>query len=501
MTLWITLLVYGAMVAPVPGVNEPHYLGKAKHYWDPAWCAGDLLLESSNAHAVFYFVTGFWAKWLTLPQLAWLGRAVGYGLLAGGWLRTHHALGLTRWHRLWSLWGFLTLASWGNFSGEWIVGGIEGKVFAYGFLMLAFADWQWNRPYCAALFAGLAISFHPIAGGWGVLAGILALCWERLRNRQRPAMSDLMVVGILIAAALPGLIPAIQLLGAGDPPQVRVNGTYLQVYYRLAHHLDPMTFPARSYWWYAALCVVLLAMYRPLSRSAAGRMWLHIAFWSGVFAVCGILAGLGPRPAKLMPYYLERMNLLKFYPFRLFDVIIPVTVAIQSTAMISHLLTNRSRVVKAIAGVLSAGLLLWAMIGGESRRHRMREATVFDSPAWIEVCHWMRDRTPPTALVQTPVRNPNFKWYAARAEYVAYKDVPQDNAGLVEWNRRMNYLKTWYHDQRADGIYSNEELRALRVETGITHVVTDRLGPFELSPCYTNALFRVYDLTELDHPP
>src|SRR5688500_15349947 len=34
--------------APPPDVGEAHYLAKAKHYWDPAWCRGDMFLESKD---------------------------------------------------------------------------------------------------------------------------------------------------------------------------------------------------------------------------------------------------------------------------------------------------------------------------------------------------------------------------------------------------------------------------------------------------------------------
>ena len=43
---------------PIPGPNESHYLCKAKHYWNPEWCARDLFLSSSNAHLVFYQTFG-----------------------------------------------------------------------------------------------------------------------------------------------------------------------------------------------------------------------------------------------------------------------------------------------------------------------------------------------------------------------------------------------------------------------------------------------------------
>lgn len=499
-TLWVTLLIYGALTAAVPDVNEPHYLGKSKHFWDPAWCAGDLLLESSNAHAVFFFVMGYWTKWLSFPQLAWFGRAVGYGVLACGWFRTHHVLGVTRWWSWWSLCCYLAIASWGNFSGEWLVGGIEGKVFSYGFLLLAFADWWEQRHFRAAIFGGLAISFHPIAGGWAILAAMLTQCVFWLRHRQFPKLSDGIAWGGLLAFAIPGLLPAVQLLLANDPPNVRMNGTYLQVYYRLAHHLDPMTFPAQSYWGYAGLIVLSIGLTFALPTSSARRTWSQILFWGGVFAMCGLIAGWGPRPPKLMPYYLVRMNLLKFYPFRLFDIMLPISVALQlSLGMMSMKWPlNFSR--RALLGGVMVLVILGVMAGGEWRRRQLVKPTVFDAPEWIEVCHWLRDHSPTGALVQTPIHNKNFKWYAGRAEYVTYKDVPQDNRGLVEWNRRMLFLEKWYREHRADGLYSNEDLRSLRVETGITHILTDRLGPFELAPSFTNGQFRVYDLNELAPP-
>ncbi len=101
-------------------------------------------------------------------------------------------------------------------------------------------------------------------------------------------------------------------------------------------------------------------------------------------------------------------------------------------------------------------------------------------------------------LVQTPHNRSSFKWYAERPEYVTFKDCPQDAAGIVEWNRRMRFLAQWYQEQFADGLYSTAELRELTRETGITHLVTDRLGPMEPAPTYQNATYRVYDLRAID---
>ena len=36
---------------PVPEVNEPYYLGKAVHFWNPQWAAGDWFLQTKDTHS------------------------------------------------------------------------------------------------------------------------------------------------------------------------------------------------------------------------------------------------------------------------------------------------------------------------------------------------------------------------------------------------------------------------------------------------------------------
>jgi hypothetical protein len=224
-----------------------------------------------------------------------------------------------------------------------------------------------------------------------------------------------------------------------------------------------------------------------------------------------------------MPFYAERMILLKFYPFRLFDVLAPMTAAMLATQAIGDWLANwvarpealrrawascakstpfedSGRATRVSLGISAAIILVATLWAGEYRRELGREPTPFDTPEWLDVCRWVRENTPADTLAQTPIYNPDFKWHAQRAEFVNYKDMPQDNRSLIEWNRRLRLLNHWYRDHYAEGVYANSDLRDFRSETGISLIVADRLGPFELPARYTNRLFRVYDLTELDDP-
>ena len=106
---------------PVPGTNEPHYLTKARHYWNPQWCADDFFLESSNAHLFFFQTVGAVTQVLTLPLTAVLGRIAGFLLLAIGWYRLINILCPGFWAPLITAWFYLALAAIGNFSGEWII--------------------------------------------------------------------------------------------------------------------------------------------------------------------------------------------------------------------------------------------------------------------------------------------------------------------------------------------------------------------------------------------
>ena len=99
---------------PVPVPNEPHYLAKAKHYWEPSWCAGDIFLSSSNAHLVFYQTFGLLTRVFSLDTTAVIGRLIGLLVLAAGWTAMAQAVVPGRWPALWAAWIFMGLSAVGQ---------------------------------------------------------------------------------------------------------------------------------------------------------------------------------------------------------------------------------------------------------------------------------------------------------------------------------------------------------------------------------------------------
>src|SRR5437773_1766592 len=76
--IFAVFFLHGAW--PVPDVNEPHYLSKAKHYWDSSWCANDFFVNTADAHQVFYWTFGWLTRFLSLDAVAWVGRLFTWGL-------------------------------------------------------------------------------------------------------------------------------------------------------------------------------------------------------------------------------------------------------------------------------------------------------------------------------------------------------------------------------------------------------------------------------------
>jgi Domain of unknown function (DUF6798) len=545
-----SFLAYSLIQAPIPAPNEPHYLCKAKHYWDPDFCPGDFFLESSNPHLVFYQTVGLLTLWMSLPQTAFVGRLVAYALLAVGWTSCVSRMSGSRAAPLWAAWVFLAIATVGNLSGEWMVGGVEAKVFAYAFVFLAIARLFDRRWRAAGIFAGLAVSFHPVVGGWAVVAGgvATAVSWclqrrsdpdaagVRVAPGERTQMWMALLLGVLFA--LPGLVPAVRLV-LRENHKSAASANMVQVFDRLGHHLDPRRFRSvevRDYeieaaWLgYALLGLFALGLYSQMecNREQTWFGWFVLA--AAAIAVGGLFVGLVPRlpngePDTSSALFDLRVSLMKFYPFRLADVFIPVAAAVSLVVVLER--GNVAWIsIHARAPLRGAGS--WSLAGirihATSWLRRLSSPAIFvgffafaclrpirdrnpshmtrdEFADWQAVCRWCDEELPSDAVVLTPqASNWGFKWYARRTEYVSYKDCPQDAAGILEWRRRLRFITTWGNENYRDG-YSRGALRKLAKE-GITHVVTyPEIGPLAIRPAYPrgsrkNEHFRVYRLKD-----
>ena len=490
------LAVFAAAGAwPVPDVNETAYLTKARHFTDAAWCQGDFFLETPDAHGVFYLLMGPIAAAVSLEQAAWIGRWLGWLSLACGFRWATLPLLDGAWPKILAAALFSLALRHTTAAGEWVIGGCESKVFAWALVLAAVGEIGRGRLAWAWLALGAATALHPIVGGWGLVALVMSWCGGFLTYRSNgdsdgppaapknaPVASVVLVsAGLLLAAA--GVVPALG-LSAGADAAIRAAAAKIHVVERLSHHLLLRTFAdgmvarhllAILLWW-------LLRGRRPAAsppEQAARARVDRFILASLVISLAGVAISLLEPFAANAAY-----SLLRFYWFRLADVLVPFGLATAAAAVLMNdsalgvLLPARPAITRAVVAVL-----LCLDLAYESRHWPLpgrtglmaRSDTKVDAAAWRNICEWVAANTQADACFLTPRGAASFTWWTGRREVVGWKNSPQDARSLVEWRKR--FVDCFSRDgsfanmERSTAALGAERLRRVAEQYDATHVI------------------------------
>lgn len=512
--LALLMLFFFYAGVPAPGVNEAHYLVKAKNFWDPTFCSQDLFAASGKAHTTFYWTFGWLTKLFSLETTAWIGRLVGWIIIAVGLSRCCRALSLPRLSSIPVAVLWLVGIQYGNLAGEWVVGGIESKVPAYGLVLLGIAELirrQWSRVW---IWFGAAAAFHVLTGGWAVIAGFISYALTETRRAENVARAPFFSRGLFVGGALSllGLVPALWLT-MGASPEDSVHAARIYSFVRIRHHLLPSDFPA---WWFIRHGVLIVALIATMVFANRDRFCSRL-IWFGVGAALIAFAGLGIGTlADKSPDLAAK--LLRYYWFRLTDAVVPLVLAFFVASMLFQPGTLKWKTSRlASASLLALAVVFFVLAASESLRLGIPPSTSYrmfgfrpDAAAaeqqqthadWVSVCQWINVATPENELLLTPRHQQSFKWYSHRSEVVNWKDVPQDAQSLIEWERRF-YEIFPQHLGRARVTINYRLLRKYREKYGVRFMVVDnritgpRLPLVKLYPTagQVNESYSVYQL-------
>ncbi len=471
---------------PPPDVNEAHYLAKAKHFWNPAWCGPDVFLDSADVHTVFYAVFGWPTLWVSLPIVTWCGRLATWALVAWGWQRLSWSILPCRYISVLTAAWFLVLNDSCHLAGEWAIGGLEAKGVAYALVLWGLRAIVLGRWATAWIWLGAASALHVLVGGWSMLAA--AIAWL-LSGSARPALRS-MWPGLVIGAgvALTGLLPALWLTsGADEATATEANLIY--VFGRLPHHLVFHSFAPTRLMMFGLLIVLWMVLSWSVGRCEPWLRLHRFALGALTIAVLGIMLDLlllldPPLAAKL----------LRFYWYRLADVAVPLVV---SMALPVALKRWESELLPAVRWLWSVAVLLPVLLlGGVFVEHQVDfrpEGIVQSSPpgrwnsrqlvarcrSWQDACAW----------IAQPHGSPGSFPDAAQSADIQVVCTARGSRLLEGHSARSGQhcrvVAATAGDLSADviegglGAWSDEQLREIAERQQVDYIVVDR--------AYTNA--------------
>ncbi len=406
--------------------------------------------------------------------------------MAAGWYRLSTAIVAVPLYSVLSAALFVALNDRCQLAGEWVVGGIEAKEFAYALIFFAFASLLRGRWTWAWLLLGASAAFHVLVGGWAIVAA--GFLWLRCGSDRPRVLPTLLALAAAFVLCLPGLLPALWLTTHAAPETV-ATANAIYVYERLGHHLVFTSFPGWDMASFASLAGLwgLLCWIGP--NGLAWRRLNLLIVGSLLIAAIGIVISFA---AKIQPELAAK--LLRFYWFRLADAMLPLGTALAATGFIAAARARRAPGSAAwlllaivVAGAHLGNVLYMRFTYPAPRTDWALEDAVDDPVAWWSICDWVVDNTPADAVFITPRMASTFRWYTGRAEVASWKDMPQDAAGLVAWRQRMEdlYWRPAHADQPAKwrrNFFSDEAklLEELGRRYGADYVITAADPPLPL---------------------
>ena len=326
------------------------------------------------------------------------------------------------------------------FGGEWLFGGAEAKVAAYGFVLAGLAVLMGGKSFArAALLFAAATYFHFLVGIFWFFAGIALRFVEERRDLGRVAAATglfLLLVAPLIGVIAWARLGADGAAAAGTPPP-DVIYAIIRAPHHVAPFLDADTFRAQWLPGYL-LALGMLVGCAVIWRAAEAVRLRALALWLALLLAYLVLA--------LVPAYVDRGAgvLGKFYLFRPAALVLLLWLALVA-AFLDELGARHWRGVRLGALALVAPLFLLDAAG---RIAGDREAWAAHAAEEEGVAEFLAQNAGGGAVVlidpQLEFAFLDFERRSGHPMLVAWKFAPTGVAEIVEWYRRLQFREALF---------------------------------------------------------
>lgn len=416
--------------------NEAQTLANVYNFANPGWLANDWFLSLDTVYRIPFNILLFpLAKFLSLSALAITSRILLISLMALALTKFFEIVKLTPGSI--ALFILIAFRMKGMLAGEDMLWHVEAKILSYVFVIGGITAFLGGKSRKMWLFFGGATAFHPLVGGYSVISMLFA--WFFLERKEK--LSILKSSPFLVVTGWPGIgIVLYNLISSRG-----ASGGVSDLLYvaRHPHHMLPTHFIRHVHKGFPEwidytiiignliFCIAVIAAAFFIIKKGSLRKLLYFAAGSGLIFTMGLLL-----------YITKQYHLLKYYPFRFGDIIIPFTAYILFLKAVDKYFFNK----KQFAGTITAALILMGtgllfLLGTFNLiQNKVPLSMTYENQANIELYTWIQENTPKDAVFIVSPFIDNFNIAAERAQFVTFKHIPQNERDVMEWYEKLTFL-------------------------------------------------------------
>jgi hypothetical protein len=419
--------------------NEIDVLVTAKHFMNKSWIPNDWYLNLNiDYRNLFNIIAGSISLVFPLWVVAVIGRIITSILFS---------FVIYKFAKLFNIKTFLVLIFlfvWYNFfdslvAGEWILKGFDTKSFAYIFSLLSLYYAVKNNYLKMFLFSGLSISFHVLVGIYSLFCIFIAIIIN-IKYHKLYIKNIIKSVYAFFITGFYGIFIVIKMLFINQNVDKKL-ASLIYVCRRVSHHVLPSSW--EGYIWiikFIVMIIFTILVFILINDKRFKMLSVFILSSSLLFTI------------GLTLFKLNKIELLKFYWFRLPDVIMPLLslfllfCLIQRYLYVIYININIKNLFKKIINTLSViAIIIIIFICFKDiffiTKKRMKENKNYTyknvEKNFENALIWINKNTPEDCTVLSYPFIDEIYIITERATFVSYKHSPQSEKDILEWYDRL----------------------------------------------------------------
>lgn len=414
--------------------NEMDVVPYARAVYNDQWLAHDWYLNLDMPYRYFFsYPVGYFVETFGIIETIIAGRLLTYVLIAFPLFGLMKLLKTSPDSFLYffAVILFFMFFRNGSGAGEWMVGGLETKAFAYGFALLALTSFLKKQLLAGQAFAGLTLSFHLLVGIYSLFC-LLPILFVYQRESKDFYLKFIRTLPLFLITASIGIFSIADELLFSDGGSSQLGWDFY-VNIRVPHHTLPAAFNVEK-WIKLGVFAALNLLFFLKSKKQTTRLIASYALFSFMIS----LVGIG------VFFFHSSGHYFRYYFFRFGDIMLPLLsllllVAYLSETQASFIRKWKKQLLLAAMAVSVIILFPFARIfltDFSTSAEQIKARTSGD--AALET--WVKANVSKETEIITRPDDDFFYINYERPLFVSWKHSPQSNTDIIEWHRRLTLL-------------------------------------------------------------